>query len=63
MITLKFSNNVDLKCSHQKTGEMSDVINVLIKLNGDNLSKNQLADSYTLMYGKNQNIVKQLSSN
>ena len=46
-----------------KKGEMSDVINALTKLNGDNLSKNQLADSYTLLYGKNQNIVKQLSSN
>lgn len=31
-----------------KKGEMSEMINVLIKLNGDNPSKNQLAGSYCI---------------
>lgn len=35
-----------------KKGEMSEMINVLIKLNGDNPSKKQLAGSYTCCMAK-----------
>ena len=53
-----------------KKGEMSEMINVLIKLNGDNPSKKQLAGSYTccmvkikILYSNYPTIKKNLRHN